>query len=68
MRAALLVSQGGFNALSPPEPQLMSHHRKPSREETWSPTILGMQKRDLLKDVVGIFGEYGASEDTVQSN
>ena len=30
--------------------------RKPSREETWNPLVLGMSKRELLKDVMGIFG------------
>lgn len=30
--------------------------RKPNREDVWSPTVLGMQKRDLLKDVLRIFG------------
>jgi len=28
---------------------------KPNREDVWSPTVLGMQKRDLLKDVLRIF-------------
>ncbi|KAG8894631.1 HIR complex subunit [Tulasnella sp. 403] len=28
---------------------------KPGREEPWSPTVLGMQKRDLLKDVLTTF-------------
>ncbi|KAI9062219.1 WD40 repeat-like protein [Trametes sanguinea] len=28
---------------------------RPNREETWSPTILGMSKRDLLKEVLVIF-------------
>lgn len=31
--------------------------RKPGRDETWSPTLLGFSKRDLLKDVLTVFGE-----------
>lgn len=31
--------------------------RKPNREDSWSPTVCGMQKRELLKDVMRIFGE-----------
>ena len=29
---------------------------KPGREDKWQPTVLSMNKRDLLKDVLGIFG------------
>ncbi|KAG8894286.1 HIR complex subunit [Tulasnella sp. 408] len=29
--------------------------RKPGKEETWCPTVLGMQKRDLLREVLPIF-------------
>ncbi|KAG9102641.1 HIR complex subunit [Ceratobasidium sp. 370] len=29
---------------------------KPGREERWQPTVLTLNKRDLLKDVLGIFG------------
>lgn len=30
----------------------------PSRTEpSWSPVLLGYQKRDLLKEVLGVFGE-----------
>ncbi|KAF8328351.1 WD40-repeat-containing domain protein [Cantharellus anzutake] len=28
---------------------------KPGRDDLWCPTIMGMQKRELLKDVAGIF-------------
>jgi len=28
---------------------------RPSREEAWSPTLLGFSKRDLLKDVLAVF-------------
>ncbi|KZT08028.1 WD40 repeat-like protein [Laetiporus sulphureus 93-53] len=28
---------------------------RPGREDTWSPTLLGMAKRDLLKDVLAVF-------------
>lgn len=31
--------------------------RKPGREETWCPTVLGMVKRDLLREVLSTFGE-----------
>lgn len=31
--------------------------RRPGRDDAWSPTTLGMSKRDLLKDVLAIFGE-----------
>lgn len=31
---------------------------KPGREERWQPTVLSLNKRDLLKDVLGIFGEF----------
>lgn len=31
--------------------------RRPGREDSWSPTILGTSKRDLLKDVLAVFGE-----------
>lgn len=34
------------------------YRRKPGRDDTWCPTVLGMQKRELLKDVAGIFGLY----------
>ncbi|KAG8949834.1 HIR complex subunit [Tulasnella sp. 419] len=30
---------------------------KPGREETWCPTILGMQKRDILRDVLKEFAK-----------
>ncbi|KAG8761499.1 HIR complex subunit [Ceratobasidium sp. 423] len=30
---------------------------RPGREEKWQPTVLNMNKRDLLKDVLGIFGQ-----------
>lgn len=30
---------------------------KPGREDRWQPTVLTLNKRDLLKDVLGIFGE-----------
>ncbi|KAG8961192.1 HIR complex subunit [Tulasnella sp. 425] len=30
---------------------------KPGKEETWSPTVLGMQKRDLLRDVLSAFAK-----------
>ncbi|KAF8306790.1 WD40 repeat-like protein, partial [Clavulina sp. PMI_390] len=35
---------------------------KPGREETWTPTVLGMQKRELLKDVIRIFAKSRALE------
>jgi protein HIRA/HIR1 len=31
---------------------------RPGREERWQPTVLNLTKRDLLKDVLGIFGEF----------
>ena len=34
--------------------------RRPGREESWSPTLLGFSKRDLLKDVLNIFGMPGS--------
>ncbi|GJE86485.1 WD40 and Hira domain-containing protein [Phanerochaete sordida] len=30
---------------------------RPGREESWSPTLLGFSKRDLLKDVLNIFAK-----------
>jgi hypothetical protein len=30
---------------------------RPGREDVWSPTVLGLSKRDLLKDVLSIFGQ-----------
>ena len=32
------------------------HGRRPGRDEAWSPTIVGMSRRDLLKEVLNIFG------------
>ena len=32
--------------------------RRPGRDDSWSPTVLGFSKRDLLKDVLSIFGQY----------
>ncbi|KAG5638012.1 hypothetical protein H0H81_002280 [Sphagnurus paluster] len=34
---------------------------RPGREDTWSPFVIGLSKRDLLKDVLSIFGEYKAA-------
>jgi len=31
-------------------------HRRPGREDTWSPTVVGSSKRDLLRDVLLVFG------------
>lgn len=31
---------------------------KPGREDKWQSTVLNMNKRDLLKDVLGLFGEF----------
>jgi protein HIRA/HIR1 len=30
---------------------------RPGREDVWSPTVVGLSKRDLLKDVLSIFGQ-----------
>lgn len=30
---------------------------RPGREDSWPSTLMGMSKRDLLKDVLVIFGE-----------
>ena len=30
---------------------------RPGREGSWSPMLIGLSKRDLLKDVLVIFGE-----------
>jgi protein HIRA/HIR1 len=30
---------------------------RPGREDVWSPTVVGLSKRDLLKDVLAIFGQ-----------
>jgi len=30
---------------------------RPGREENWSPTVVGLSKRDLLKDILSIFGK-----------
>lgn len=30
---------------------------RPGREDVWSPTVVGLSKRDLLKDVLSIFGK-----------
>ena len=32
------------------------HVSRPGREDVWSPTVVGLSKRDLLKDVLSIFG------------
>lgn len=29
---------------------------RPGRDDSWSPTILGLAKRDLLRDVLNVFG------------
>lgn len=31
---------------------------KSNNEQQWMPTVCGMQKRDLLKDVLSTFGKY----------
>lgn len=36
---------------------LMLDFRRPGRDEAWCPTVSGLSKRDLLKDVLSIFGE-----------
>lgn len=30
-------------------------HSKPNREETWQPTLLGVSKHSLLREVLGVF-------------
>lgn len=30
---------------------------RPGREESWSPSVVGLSKRDLLRDVLSIFGK-----------
>lgn len=32
--------------------------RRPGREDGWNPTVVGFSKRDLLKDVLSVFGMY----------
>lgn len=32
--------------------------RRPGREESWTPTVCGLAKRDLLKDILSIFGTF----------
>jgi hypothetical protein len=32
-------------------------HRRPSKADAWAPSVLGMSKRDLLKEVLTVFGE-----------
>ncbi|OSX63696.1 hypothetical protein POSPLADRAFT_1065767 [Postia placenta MAD-698-R-SB12] len=34
---------------------------RPSRDDSWSPTLLGMSKRELLRDVLAIFGLFCSS-------
>ena len=35
---------------------LFNVHRRPGREDSWSPTVVGSSKRELLKDVLSVFG------------
>lgn len=36
----------------------MIHFRRPGKtDDSWCPTILGIQKRDLVKEVLAVFGE-----------
>ena len=32
-------------------------HRRPGRDDGWCPTIISIPKRDLLKDVLSVFGK-----------
>lgn len=49
------------SSFRPPSLILMRFTRRPGRDDTWSPTVLGFSKRDLLRDVLGIFGQYQLS-------
>jgi hypothetical protein len=31
---------------------------RPGKTETWNPTVAGLSKRDLLKEVLTIFGPW----------
>lgn len=33
-----------------------SGDRRPGREDLWNPNVAGLAKRDLLKDVLSVFG------------
>ena len=33
----------------------LSGNRRPGREDTWNPNVVGLAKRDLLKDVLSVF-------------
>lgn len=37
-------------------PRSCINRRSGKSDEDWSPTILGLVKRELVKDVLGIFG------------
>ena len=34
--------------------------RRPGRDDSWSPTVVGLAKRDLLRDVLSVFGTCSA--------
>lgn len=36
--------------------ELIGAARRPGRDDSWTPTLLGFHKRDLLREVLGIFG------------
>ncbi|KAG8988475.1 HIR complex subunit [Tulasnella sp. JGI-2019a] len=38
---------------------------KPGREEAWSPNVLGMVKRDLLREVLSTFGAFVCRQDLI---
>ena len=33
-------------------------YRRPGRDDSWCPSVIGMSKRDLLKEVLSVFGMY----------
>ena len=36
--------------------ELISSARRPGRDDSWTPTLLGFSKRELLREVLNIFG------------
>ena len=44
--------------------ELITSVRRPGRDDSWTPTLLGFHKRELLREVLNIFGTWERLVDT----
>ena len=47
---------GAFSRLLMIHRELTTSARRPGRDDSWTPTLLGFHKRELLREVLNIFG------------